>query len=113
VEHTEFSGDYERFLEEWGRGYEEVRASWDVEASLTQLFGEGPIQRGQFPNPRPLDFGGLQSRFLSSSYAPSRDDPQVPAASAALKRLFEDHALDGTVTMAYDTKVYYGRLDER
>ena len=113
AEDNQFSGGYERFLEEWGRGYTEVRASWDVEASLAELFGEGPVERGLFPNPRPLDFEGLRSRFLSSSYAPSRDDPQVPAAAAALRRLFDRHALDGTVTMAYDTKVYYGRLDER
>lgn len=107
-----FLEGYERFLEEWGRGYEKVRESWNVEASLADVFGGGQVHRRRFPNEQLLDFEGLKSRFLSSSYAPSRDDAQAPAASAALRRLFDDHAPGGTARMTYDTDVYYGRLHD-
>ena len=45
-----------------------------------------------------------------SSYAPRRDDAKGPASLSALRRLFHDHAVHGTVRMTYDTRVYYGRL---
>ena len=104
---------YEGFLEEWGRNYADVRAKWNVQDFEAQLFGGGKVHESHFPNEQRLDFEGLQSRFLSSSYAPSRDDARAPAALAALRRLFDDHALNGTVRMAYDAVVYYGRVETR
>lgn len=110
VDGSEFLRGYERFLEEWGRGYADVRASWAVTASVARLFDNNQTHESRFPNEQILDFEGLRSRFLSSSYAPSRDDVHLPEASTALKRLFDDHAEDGVVRMSYDAVVYYGRL---
>ena len=109
VEGSAFLRDYESFLEEWGRGYAEVRASWAVAGSVARLFGDVKHQESRFSNEQILDFERLRGRFLSSSYAPSRDDAGLPAASTALRRLFDDHELDGAVRMTYDVVVYYGR----
>ena len=38
VEGSAFLQAFERFLEEWGRGYTDIRASWEVEASTARLF---------------------------------------------------------------------------
>ena len=114
VEGNAFLRDYERFLEKWGHGYGEVRSSWEVEASVARLFGSGQARHCRFPNEQVLDFEGLESRFLSSSYAPARDDARGPVASAALRRLFDDHALGGTaVRMTYDAEVYFGQMGGR
>ncbi len=109
-EETPFLEAYEHFLEEWGRGYADVRASWKVEAPVAHLFGQEEILLRRFPNEQVLDCEALEARFLSSSYAPRRDDAKGPAALSALRRLFQDHAVDGTVRMTYDAQVYYGPL---
>ncbi len=101
---------YERFLEEWGRGYADIRASWGAEADVARFFGQEEVVHRRFPNEQVLDCEELEARFLSSSYAPSRDDAQLPAASTALRRLFDDHSLDGAVRMTYNTEIYYGRV---
>ncbi len=110
VDGSAFLRGYESFLEEWGRGYADVRASWEVEVSVARLFEGEQVHQGRFPNEQLMDFEGLQSRFLSSSYAPSRDDAQLPAASTALRQLFDDHAEDGVVRMSYDAVVWYGQV---
>ena len=101
---------YERFLEEWGRGYTDIRASWGAEADVARFFGQEKILHRRFPNEQVLDCEELEARFLSSSYAPSRDDAKGPAALSAIRRLFDDHALDGAVRMTYDAEIYYGPM---
>ena len=96
---------YERFLGEWGRGYTDIRASWAAEASVARFFGQEEILHRRFPNEQVLDREEFEARFLSSSYAPSRDDAKGPAALSALRRLFHDHSVDGTVRMTYDAQV--------
>ena len=104
---------YERFLEEWGRGYTDIRTSWEAEASVARFFGQEEILHRRFPNEQVLDCEEFEARFLSSSYAPSRDGAKGPAALSALRRLFHDHSVDGTVRMTYDAQVYYGRVHGR
>ncbi len=107
---TAFLQAYERFLVEWGRGYTDIRASWDADASIARFFGHEEILHRRFPNEQILNYEGLEARFLSSSYAPPRDDAKGPATLSALRRLFRDHSPDGTVRMTYDAQVYYGRV---
>ena len=111
TEGTPFLEAYERFLEKWGRGYADVRTSWKAQGSIARFFGQQEIFRGRFPNEQVLDYEGFEARFLSSSYAPPRDDAKGPTTLSALRRLFQDHASDdGTVRMTYDAQVHYGRL---
>jgi SAM-dependent methyltransferase len=107
---TQFLNAYEHLLEEWGSGYTDVRASRKAEESIVRFFGQGEILRGNFPNEQVLDHEAFEARFLSSSYAPPRDDARGPAALSALRRLFHDHAVDGAVRMTYDAQIFYGPL---
>ena len=109
TEGSQFMQAYETFLEEWGTDYTAVRKTYDMDGSLTRLFGAGGPRRHRFPNVQTLDQDGLVGRLLSSSYSPARDDPSTPAMLTALGRLFARHAEGGVVSMEYDTEVYSGR----
>jgi hypothetical protein len=45
------------------------------------------------------------------SYMPAADHPDYPAMLSALRRLFDEHAVDGLIAMSYETEIYAGRLD--
>ena len=111
VEETPFLEGYESILKEWGRDYTMVRESYDVDDSLTRLFGGREVSHRIFPNKQLLGYEALEGRLLSSSYMPTREDASCPAMLAALTALFREHEVDGTVGMEYDTEVYYGQLD--
>jgi hypothetical protein len=50
--------------------------------------------------------------LLSSSYTPQRGHPQYNPMLHELRRIFDRHQLNGLVSFDYDTRVYYGQLDE-
>jgi SAM-dependent methyltransferase len=110
VTESPFLEGYESILEEWGTDYTMVRRSYDVEDSLAHLFDGAEISHRSFPNEHLLGYEALEGRLLSSSYMPTREDPNGPAMLTALAALFGEHATDDTVKMEYDTEVYYGLL---
>jgi len=57
-----------------------------------------------------IDFNSLRGRLLSSSYAPSADNPRRGPMLSDLKRLFDKHQRDDRVSMDYQTKLYCGQL---
>jgi len=58
-----------------------------------------------------LDFDALKGRLLSSSYAPTAGQPKHDAMLAALRTLFDQHAIDGNVAFEYQTRAFLGTLD--
>src|SRR5207249_276970 len=58
-----------------------------------------------------VDYAGLRGRLLSSSYVPLAGQPKYEPMLAELRRVFDLHQRSGQVTIEYDTKVYYGRLN--
>jgi SAM-dependent methyltransferase len=140
LDSTPFLRDYERLLREFGTDYEAVAARYardgeESERALRDFFG-GDYQTARFDNHQELDFGGLKGRVMSASYAPlpgdERHEPMVrelrriflaharkPDATTpppdepfadAIKRIIRHQPREGTVTIEYDTKVYYGQL---
>ena len=78
----------ESILEEWGTDYTMVRRSYDVD-SLTRLFGGAEISYRSFPNEQLLGYEALEGRLLSSSYMPTREDPDsAPPCSRHSPRCF-------------------------
>jgi hypothetical protein len=47
---------------------------------------------------------------MSSSYAPKPDHPDHEPMIAALRKLFNDYAVDGHISFDYDTRVYVGEV---
>ena len=107
---TPFLEAYERLLLEHGTDYVEVDHTRIEAPELAEFFGPRGYHRARFDNHQQLDLPGLEGRLESSSYAP-------PAGSAAyepmirdLRQIFAAYSSAGTVTLEYDTVVYYGHL---
>ncbi|HEX8355280.1 MAG TPA: class I SAM-dependent methyltransferase [Pyrinomonadaceae bacterium] len=107
---TPFLEDYERLLVEYGTDYGEVTVRYAEESSLAALFGPGEIRRETFDNEQVFDFDGLKGRLASASYTPEPGHPNHAPMMGELEALFRRHERGGRVVVAYDTKVFYGRL---
>jgi SAM-dependent methyltransferase len=106
---TPFLRGYEALLTTYGTDYQQVRHE-NVDAAAIARFFDGPFVRRSIPHAQHFDYAGLRGRLLSSSYAPAAGHPQHEPMLQELRRLFDEHAVEGTVSMEYDTEVYFGRL---
>lgn len=107
---TPFLEEYERLLLEYGTDYKEVSVKYAEESMLATLYGPSEIRSQTFDNEQVFDFDGLLGRLTSSSYVPQPGHPNFDPLMRELESLFQRHERDGRVVVAYDTKVFYGRL---
>jgi len=96
----EYSNDYEQVARSYLASYE----------ALQRFFAPNGVTLIQQRNQQRLDFDGLRGRLLSSSYIPKSGE-RHEAMMQELPQLFATHAVDGSVVLEYDTKIYYGHLD--
>jgi len=61
-------------------------------------------------NAQKLDFAGLASRLLSSSYISAAGTPAHAAMLERFAAVFHNHAEQDRVRIDYDTELYVGRL---
>jgi SAM-dependent methyltransferase len=108
-EGTPFLRAYETLLERWGTDYAAVRRLRGDPGPARTLFGEGRYERRVMGYAQHLDRDLLRARVLSSSYVPAADDARRAPMLDELDALFEAHQRAGTVTIEYDTEVYWGR----
>lgn len=101
---------YESFLRQYGTDYPQIDHNRIDDAILTKFFGNQAYRLQSFENSQTFDYGGLEGRLLSSSYAPARGHPDYEPMLHDLKRLFDKFQKNGSVTLRYDTKVYYGKF---
>jgi len=110
TEGTAFLVKYERLLQHFAIDYAAIDHR-NVDADVIRaFFAPGDVAVGVFDNVQVFDFDGLKGRLLSSSYMPEPGHPAFTPMLAALEELFAAHESNGHVAMAYDTRVYYGRL---
>ena len=107
---TPFIEEYERLLLEYGTDYKEVSVKYAEESMLAALYGPGAMRAETFGNEQVFDFDGLRGRLTSASYTPQPGHPNYDPLMRALEDLFRRHERGGRVVVAYDTKVFYGRL---
>ncbi|HEY0333510.1 MAG TPA: class I SAM-dependent methyltransferase [Stenotrophomonas sp.] len=110
LEATAFLADYEALLHQFGTDYQAVAERYQDDATMRAWFGEGFIAQENFPNVQRMDFDSLRGRLLSSSYAPAEGHPRHAPMLAALRALFDRHAVDGHVEFAYLTRAFAGTL---
>ena len=110
TEGTPFLEDYERMLSDYGTDYHEVSNRWADEELIQPFFGAARMLLKSFENRQVFDFEGLKGRLMSSSYAPEPGHANFPPMMQTLASIFERYAVEGKVTVEYDTKVFYGRL---
>lgn len=107
---TPFLEDYERLLLEYGTDYAEVSSRYAEESALAALYGPGAPRQRTFDNEQVFDLDGLRGRHASSSFVPQPGHPSFEPMMRELEALFRRHERGGRVVVAYDTKVFYGRL---
>ncbi len=107
---TPFLEAYEKLLIDFGTDYLKVRHNNIGDAQLNTFFGPRKFKQAEFANHQHLDFAGLQSRLLSSSYVPHEPDPRFAEMLARLREIFDRHNTAGQVTIEYLTEMFYGQM---
>ena len=109
---TPFLVAYERLLETYRTDRGEVEIWRQDEGMAESLFGSCSFGRATFDNEQVLDLDGLKGRLFSISYVPAKGEPGSEEMLREAEKLFRKHEADGAVTIEYDTRVYYGRLND-
>jgi SAM-dependent methyltransferase len=106
---TPFLRAYEALLLAYGTDYQQVRHE-DTSDNIGSFFAPSPFTARMFEMRQQFDYGELEGRLLSSSYAPLEGHPKYGPMLTELHRIFEAHKKGGRVSMEYRTRMYYGHL---
>lgn len=111
VEGSPLADAYRETMDRFGLTYGEPR---DRQVPLPQrieaFFHPADYRQRTFDNPQKMDFQGLRGRVLSASYGPLPGHEKHEPMMAALRDLFATFAEEGSLTMPYQTEVYWGQL---
>jgi SAM-dependent methyltransferase len=107
---TPFLIEYENLLQTFGTDYKEVDHKNIDEKIFNNFFGVGKYKMKSFENFQHHDYEALEGRLLSSSYVPDELHHNYNPMLNALKELFIHYQHNNTVTIEYDTIVFYGKL---
>lgn len=107
---TEFNEAYEAFVNKYSTDYQKVNHQNIGEEEIASFFAPSEVETKSFANKQLFNSEQLLGRYLSSSYALTREDTQFPEAKAALEELFQQFQDDGQVKMTYNTTVYYSKF---
>lgn len=107
---TQFLQAYEDFIKMFATDYLQVNHK-NIDEKIFNSFFEGDYQMESFLNYQYFDLQGLKGRILSSSYMPAEGHKDFDFMMSVLKKIFTRFAEEGKVTIEYDTKIYYGKLN--
>jgi SAM-dependent methyltransferase len=105
-----FSEAYEEALRYFAIDYAKVDHKQISTPVFDAFWGVGNWRTTSVPNVQELTFEGLLGRVLSSSYMPQENHPEFPFLQNVLKKIFLRYQQNGTVTMRYTTRAFYGPL---
>lgn len=105
-----FEKAYEELLLQYATDYTQINHRNVADADLFAFYAPAPGQAQTFHNEQVFDFDGVKGRMLSSSYVPTADSPVHEEMLSRLKKIFEQHQVNGKVKFDYETKVYTGTL---
>lgn len=111
TDNTPFLRAYEDFIQLFATDYKEVNHKNMDEKIFNNFFGEANYALESFDNFQHFDFEGLKGRVLSSSYMPDENHTDFNFMMSVLKKIFNRFQENGKVTLEYDTKIYYGKLN--
>jgi SAM-dependent methyltransferase len=110
TEATPFLVEYEKLLKTYATDYSKVDHKNIDDVVVEKFFGYVP-KKQKLPSAQHFDFTSLKGRLLSSSYAPDKGQPGHDEMLRDLERIFNTRQENGQVEFAYDTVVYYGKLN--
>jgi ubiquinone/menaquinone biosynthesis C-methylase UbiE len=108
---TSFSNAYEKFLKTYAIDYDVVDHRQITPNVLKQFYNHDKLSLKLFDHVQVFDLEGLKGRVLSCSYMPPAGHPNFDEMIRALTSLFERFHQNGTITMGYNTLVYYGKME--
>jgi SAM-dependent methyltransferase len=103
---TPFLAGYEALLIEHGRDYPAIRYRHQGTDAIPIYFGGRAPAVAEFPHRRHVDWSALAALANSASYLPVAGSTEHGALMAALLRLFDAHAEDGSIEMRYTCRVH-------
>jgi SAM-dependent methyltransferase len=106
---TAFLRDYERLLLTYGTDYQDIRHEHTT-SEIDEFFDPAPFQERAFAMSQQFDYGGVEGRLLSSSYAPGPGHPKHAPMLRELRRIFDTCSVQGRIAFEYKTRLYFGRL---
>lgn len=110
MESTPFLRAYEDFLQRYATDYATVAHNKVANyGALERFYSPDPVRLIVQQTQQRFDLEGLRGRLLSSSYVP-RGGPAAVAMLEELPQLFARYAEDGSVTLDYFTRIYFGHL---
>lgn len=110
VDRSPLMAEYEALQHAHGIDYAQVADRHPDDETIARWYGGGLRATASFPHAQRLDFDGLLGRLLSSSWAPQAGHPKHAPMVAALRALFDRHAVDGRVDFDYDARAFVGTL---
>ena len=105
-----FQRKYEELLQKYGKEYSRIDHRNLDTAVFEEFFEPQRYHLKTFPNFQILDFDGLKSRLVSSSYMPAEGQPNYEEMVSALRPLFHAFEQDNRVVLKYVTRLYFGNL---
>ena len=105
---TPFREAYERLIQAYGTDYKSVNHRNISRTDLLHFFKDGTMREARFSMSQQFDFDGLKGRLLSSSYIPLPGHPRHDAMVEELRNLFDKYSQNGTVSLDYETVLYWG-----
>jgi SAM-dependent methyltransferase len=107
---TPFLIAYDQLLQRHAPDYARERHKQVYDRELGDFFGPRGFTECTFGYCQELDFAGVKGRMQSSSYTPEPGHPNHERMITELSRIFHAHQVNGRVTFAYITRMYYGPL---
>ncbi len=106
---NDFQRQYEQLVVKYGTDYEEIRQEGAMLA-VQKLFENSSYQTREFEYEQNFDYRGLEGRLLSSSYIPQPGHENHLPMLRKLRKIFDQRQINGKISFAYTTRVYYGQL---
>lgn len=107
---TPFLREYEQLLLTYGTDYQEVRHERTT-SEIADFFAPSPFRSCALEMRQEVDYEGLEGRLLSSSYTPMPDHANYEPMLRELRRIFDAHRVSGSVSLEYNTLVYFGQIE--
>jgi SAM-dependent methyltransferase len=105
-----FLTEYEDLLQRLSTDYGRVDHRQIGAEAISSFFAHSSWRVAGFPNHQDFVWDGIRGRLLSSSYAPLPGSPNYAPMMEELEAIFTKYQQGGQVSLAYQTKMYVGRL---
>ncbi|MBI5412495.1 class I SAM-dependent methyltransferase [Candidatus Peregrinibacteria bacterium] len=107
---NDFMREHDALLRKFGKNYAPIHNAMS-DPKIIEAFYSKTSSQAVFGNSQLLTQEAYLGRIFSASYMPGSNTPVYQEIKAAFSSLFRKYNKNGTVTLYYEIKVYYGLLN--